>query len=265
MKKNLDYILSNFVFITRITVKISSEYLSDAVNVNFFPVVGILMGWISFLVFVVFQHIFSSATVAFLITMAMVFLTGGIHLDGLSDTADGLLSYRSPDRMIEIMKDSSIGAMGVLALILILLAKIFFVYELIEKVLIFFVLLFPIYGRLCIVNACFFGRPIDKSKLGRGFIGNMSVAEFLLIQTVCSVYNATILWHFSSMELLRTTLFASFGTQLLLILMSYLFVRKVTAKINGISGDVLGAVCEIGEAFSMSIFMMVMILCEKFI
>ena len=46
-----------------------------------------------------------------------VLLTGGFHLDGLADTADGLFSSRSKERMLEIMKDSRIGSNGVLALI----------------------------------------------------------------------------------------------------------------------------------------------------
>uniref|UniRef100_UPI0005850CC2 adenosylcobinamide-GDP ribazoletransferase n=1 Tax=Paenibacillus sonchi TaxID=373687 RepID=UPI0005850CC2 len=52
-----------------------------------------------------------------------VWLTGGLHLDGWMDCADGLLSYRTRERMLEIMKDSRVGAMGVLACMLLLLLK----------------------------------------------------------------------------------------------------------------------------------------------
>ena len=56
--------------------------------------------------------------IAWILTLFFdVLLTGGFHLDGLADTADGLFSSRSKDRMLEIMKDSRIGSNGVLALI----------------------------------------------------------------------------------------------------------------------------------------------------
>ncbi len=52
-----------------------------------------------------------------------VWLTGGLHLDGWMDVADGFGSYRSRERTLEIMKDSRVGAMGVIAAILLLLLK----------------------------------------------------------------------------------------------------------------------------------------------
>lgn len=49
--------------------------------------------------------------------------TGGLHLDGLADTFDGIFSYRSKHKMLEIMKDSRLGSNGALALILYFLLK----------------------------------------------------------------------------------------------------------------------------------------------
>ena len=50
-------------------------------------------------------------------------LTGGLHEDGLSDTADGLFGGWTRDRRLEIMKDSRVGSYGVLALVLVTLAR----------------------------------------------------------------------------------------------------------------------------------------------
>ncbi len=52
----------------------------------------------------------------------MALMTGAIHEDGLADTADGLMGGRTPDRRLEIMKDSRIGSFGALALLLVTLA-----------------------------------------------------------------------------------------------------------------------------------------------
>ena len=53
----------------------------------------------------------------------LITVTGGLHLDGIADTADGLFSYRSRERMLEIMRDSTLGANGVIALVLTILLK----------------------------------------------------------------------------------------------------------------------------------------------
>ena len=57
-------------------------------------------------------------------TIATVLVTGGFHEDGLADVADGLGGAYQPERALEIMKDSRIGAFGAMALVLALLAKL---------------------------------------------------------------------------------------------------------------------------------------------
>lgn len=60
---------------------------------------------------------------AALVLASSAMLTGGLHEDGLSDTADGLFGGWTRERRLEIMKDSRVGAYGVLALVLVVLAR----------------------------------------------------------------------------------------------------------------------------------------------
>ena len=53
----------------------------------------------------------------------LVLLTGGLHLDGLADTADGLASRGTKEKVLEVMRDSRIGAFGVISLILVIGGK----------------------------------------------------------------------------------------------------------------------------------------------
>ncbi len=71
---------------------------------------------------------------AVLSTVATLWLTGGLHEDGLADVADGLGGFVPPERALEIMKDSRLGAYGAMALVMALLAKLSLVALLVERI-----------------------------------------------------------------------------------------------------------------------------------
>ncbi|MBL4890077.1 MAG: adenosylcobinamide-GDP ribazoletransferase, partial [Candidatus Lindowbacteria bacterium] len=91
--------------------KPSSDTLGN--TLKYYPLVGLILGLIlagtgmALLLFV------PPMLTALIITVLWALLTGGLHLDGVSDTCDGLFSSRTPERSLEIMKDSHIGTMGV--------------------------------------------------------------------------------------------------------------------------------------------------------
>ena len=82
-----------------------------------FPLVGLLLGGLLALFDSLASRWWSPAVVAILDVVLLAIMTGAFHLDGLGDTADGLFSHRPKEKTLEIMKDSRIGAMGVVALI----------------------------------------------------------------------------------------------------------------------------------------------------
>lgn len=256
MKSQIDYILSNLVFITRIPVKLKFNYKSDGGNVKYFPFVGIIIGLIFIALVSIIGNIFSSYAISAIIVSLGVVITGGIHLDGLSDTADGILSYKDREKTIEIMKDSHIGAMGVIVLFLVLVLKIFVLSDAISKGISFLVFLYPIYGRIGIVDACFLGKPIDKSKLGVGFIGNIRKKEFLLVSSIYFLITGVLFYNIEFHILLNFVVFIG------IFLLNRYFVKNITLKIGGISGDILGASCEITELFSIFIYILGYELCK---
>lgn len=81
------------------------------------PVVGALVGGCAVAVTLALRPLVPPLVLAVLVAAAYALLSGGLHLDGLADTADGFLSWRPRERVLEIMHDSHIGTMGVLALI----------------------------------------------------------------------------------------------------------------------------------------------------
>lgn len=94
-----------------------------------FPGVGWLVGGLAALSFaglrMLLPDVPGAALVAAVVSTGLtVFLTGALHEDGLADVVDGLGGSQDRARALEIMKDSRVGAFGVLALVLALLMKV---------------------------------------------------------------------------------------------------------------------------------------------
>ena len=105
-------------FFSRIVIPMAVDISYLRRGLPFLTLFGLLLGLISG-GFYFLMSLVSPGIVAWVLTLAFdVLLTGGFHLDALADTADGLFSSRKKERMLEIMKDSRIGSNGVLALIL---------------------------------------------------------------------------------------------------------------------------------------------------
>ncbi len=111
-------------FLSRLPINIPVDFNEDNIRSStfYYPYIGLLLGFIASIPYYFLQS-FSTEIASFLTLLMMIILTGGLHLDGLSDTADGFFSNRDKERTLEIMEDSRIGAFGVLGLILILFSK----------------------------------------------------------------------------------------------------------------------------------------------
>lgn len=85
--------------------------------IPFFPAVGILVGILVALFDRIVLTLWNAPVAALLDVILLAIMTGAFHLDGLGDTADGLYGRRSREKALAIMKDSRIGAMGLLAVV----------------------------------------------------------------------------------------------------------------------------------------------------
>ena len=97
----------------------------DAAAVRYYPAVGILVGLAGGAVFAATYGLFGPFSAAVLALAATALLTGAMHEDGLADTADGIGGGRTAERALEIMRDSRIGVYGVLALGLVVATRVF--------------------------------------------------------------------------------------------------------------------------------------------
>jgi cobalamin synthase len=130
-RRQLNTFLAAVMFLTRLPVSRFHEFREEEVasSTIYFPIVGALVGLAGGLALLMSAAL--PSFVAVLISMLVtICLTGGLHEDGLADSADGLIGGRDPQRRLEIMKDSRIGAYGALALWFSLTAKLILVQSL---------------------------------------------------------------------------------------------------------------------------------------
>jgi adenosylcobinamide-GDP ribazoletransferase len=89
-----------------------------------FPLVGAALGLVLGGLDHVLRLAFPVPVATALLMVAATLLTGALHLDGLMDSVDGLFGGRTPQRRLEIMRDSRVGSYGALAGVLALLLKL---------------------------------------------------------------------------------------------------------------------------------------------
>jgi adenosylcobinamide-GDP ribazoletransferase len=117
--------LAALAFLTRIPVPAGVERSMARVSAGqaWFPAVGLIIGLILLGVDEAAGRALPRTSVDALLVVALVVITGGLHLDGLSDAADGLLGGDTPKRRLAIMRDVRTGTFGVVAIVSVLLLK----------------------------------------------------------------------------------------------------------------------------------------------
>ena len=205
-------------------------------SVPFFPVVGLLIGGVLVGVDRLLGSVLAPLPATVLIVIAMLAVSGGLHADGLADTADGFLSARPRERILEIMKDSHIGVMGVIAIVSVFTLKVAALSAVPSPRRWPALLLMPLAGRCALVlemGVLPYARP--EGGLGSVFVRNRSRFD--------------IFW---ALAWLAAAGYVAAGYRGLLagagaVVWTLVFSLWCRRTIGGFTGDTLGAACEIAE------------------
>ncbi len=202
-----------------------------------FPLLGALLGAVigglAFLLGIVLPQ----PVAAVLLVAAIWGVSGGLHMDGLSDTADGFLSSRPRDRVLEIMKDSRTGAMGVTAIFVAMLAKVICLGSMDGAVFWRGAALAPLAGRCAMLVGMVVMPPANPgSGLGALFLTRRKGWEAVLACLAACV---------GGYALLGWSGVVAAGMSIAVVL---LFCVKCYRRIGGATGDTMGASCELAEA-----------------
>ncbi len=124
MKRQLNLFLHALQFYSRIpTGKIDYSEENLTQSLRYFPLVGIIVGTVGAIAFMLSMLVFPKSVAVVAAIISMVAVTGALHEDGVSDFFDGFGGGYTKERILEIMKDSHVGAYGVIALIFLFLGK----------------------------------------------------------------------------------------------------------------------------------------------
>ena len=201
-------------------------------SVLFYPLVGLLIGIILYLPIFFFETA-SPLLLAALITVLWAMLTGGLHLDGLADSADAWLGgLGDAERIQRIMKDPVVGSAGVIAIVCLLLLKVAALASLIEQGHGGLVVIAPVMGRSLIL-LLFLSTPYVRQN---GMANDM--VDYL--PKKLSVYIVIA-------SLLLCAWFSFYGV--VFSLLGFFLLRRLMLKLlGGCTGDTIGASVEVGEA-----------------
>lgn len=254
--------ISILQFLTRISIKKDIGYDPHMERgIVYFPVVGAIIGLILFVGFRVFNWIFSGIDniylLATLILILELIITGGLHMDGFGDTFDGFFSYRSKERILEIMRDPRLGTNGLLAIVALVVLKIVAMATLIDYNMAVYLISMPIVGRLAGVFLTYKTRSARENGMGNMFIGKCSTSALVLASlfTALSAIAIEYLIGFNTYIFIYLYLI---GSMVLIFVLSRLLISLSYRRIDGITGDLLGCVIEISEVVFLIYILIVM-------
>lgn len=246
-------------FLTIIPVRVKGACSEDelAHSASFFPLAGGLQGLLMALAAFAAIRIFSGEITSVLVILVLALSDGGFDLDGLIDTFDALAVKSCGDRGCDIekrlsaMKDSSVGAIGAIALVIAVLLKFVLLNHLFHMLplpaALSFLFMVPVFSKWATVIAMFHGSPARKDGLGRIFMERVGrkhlIVSFLVVLVLYAIVVALCLYPHSAFDAMA--LFA-------MLCMAAYFSALITIgftgrRFGGLTGDHLGALSEITE------------------
>lgn len=254
-------IILAFQFLTIIPIKIRGDISEKdmADSSIFFPIVGLFQGLFlaaaSFLLLKKFSTEITSVFVLFI-----YFLTnGGFHQDGLSDTFDALSVKSTGDKeqdrekRLAIMKDSTIGPIGVTAIIFSLLFKYVFINAILKENQCLILFLMPLFSKWAMVSVMYHSKSAREDGIGKIFLKNIGLAHVFLSVSLTILAGLTAFYASGYFMLPLVpwgeyTFMMFFFCEAAVIFLFCIFLKRIfTNKFGGMTGDNFGAIHEISE------------------
>ena len=231
----MNHLISAFQFLT--TLPFGRHRTFDAPKIMpYFPIVGLVIGLILMMGDYLFSKVWPMPVVSLWEVLLLAVLSGGLHLDGLGDTADGIFSHRPREQMLTIMRDSRIGAMGLITIVFVLAFKWVGLQHISENRTLF-LLMVPAYSRgamLFGIRFLKYGRP--DGGLGTDFFSKGAGLSAFVGMSLPLLLSFWLGW-------------TSILLNLLFLVMTGVILLYYKRRLDCITGDMLGAMVEVEEAW----------------
>ena len=211
-------------------------------SMAFFPLVGLILGSCLLLVNFLLSPYLSASLLNILLLALLVLLTGGIHLDGLMDVADGLGGGNNKDKVLSIMRDSRVGSFGVLSAVFLVMIKWEALSSLAPGSKWAALILMPVVARWGQVFLSYISPFARKDGLGRCAIeglNNPTLIFALITALIISWFTAGL---------------TGLGIMAIVSLFTFIWSRVFIMRLGGITGDIIGALSELLEVLVLLIF-----------
>ncbi len=232
--------LAAIQFLTSIPIPVKRELSPETLGraTAYFPVVGLIIGLILAGLNWLLLLILPPALVNALLVVALVILTGALHLDGLADTCDGIAGHKTAEERWQVMRDSRTGAFGVVGIVLLLLVKYVTLNNIPSEFMTAVLIFMPVVSRWAMVYAIFVYRYARPSGLGTAFKQATRWPQF----TAATVITLAV----------ALALFPLFSLAGLLLICGIFIITTALAfylkyKFAGLTGDTYGAINEVAE------------------
>ncbi len=209
-------------------------------SLRWFFVVGLLIGLLQWILCAIaLKYHFPIDVLALLLVIVGIIITGGLHLDGVADSADGFGAGHDRESVLRIMKDDRTGVYGIAAIVLILYAKMLAFSHALHWETLPVVLVTPMLSRSVVSATCTVLPYARNEGTGKAFAGGSFLRHALVPVLLAAIISAYFL------GLHGLTLFG------IAVLVSFLFCLYCYWRIKGFTGDTLGAQNELVEVVTL--------------
>ena len=214
----------------------------------YFPFVGFVIGIILVYADKVLLAFFPDTISNIFLILLSVLITRALHIDGLSDSIDGLMGGTDRESRLAIMKDSRIGSAGVVGIVFILLIKYVCLNNLFGDYKTAALLTAPAFSRWSQMLMMFHADYGREEGMGRAFVGHVRLGGLIAASVISLGISAFVIVDDS-----RTIALAA-SIPCLVGLFTVLWRWYVVRKVGGVTGDAVGAANELNEALTLLLF-----------
>jgi adenosylcobinamide-GDP ribazoletransferase len=225
-------LLAALQFLTLLPIRRNFTVKQIGYATVFFPVVGVIIGAMLVGLNYVLSLVLPPSVVNVLLVAALAIVSGGLHLDGLADTLDGVGGQHTTEERLEIMRDSRIGGFGAVGIALVLLIQYVTLNNIPVDLKMYVLILAPTLSRWAMVNAIYVYPYARPSGLGKAFKAGL-IGQHYALDTVFALTLTVMLFKLGGLVIMA----AAWAT-------ADLTALYLKSKLKGLTGDTYGAINE---------------------